>query len=182
MANAIYSLKIWMFRQQFKLTKRNRRELLMFVYSLFICMSKHGSRPHLQYLILTLTFSLSRTLTVTRTSILQSLALPRRSSEDISLWYLSEELAVLAFFDDKVPNGAKQKIVLSLQKPAAEHPLKRANVDPPAVRAKHLEDFVTPSTGRFFNITGFSASFLDKDLRHGPKMKTTSPLETRFGV
>jgi len=63
-----------------------------------------------------------------------------------------------------VPNDAKQKMVLSLQKPAAEHLLKRAHVDPPAVRAKQLEDFVTSSTRSFFNITGFSASFLDKDV------------------
>ena len=76
------------------------------------------------------------------------------------LWCLSEELVALAFFDDKVPNDAKRKMVLSLQKPAAEHPLKSANVDPPAVRAKQLEDFVKSSTHRFFNITGFSASFI----------------------
>ena len=38
------------------------------------------------------------------------------------LWYLSEELVALAFFDDEVPNDVKQKIVrLPLQKPAAEH-------------------------------------------------------------
>jgi len=38
------------------------------------------------------------------------------------LWYLSEELIALAFFDDEVPNDVKRKIVrLSLQKPAAEH-------------------------------------------------------------
>jgi len=55
-------------------------------------------------------------------------------------------------------------MVLSLQKPAAEHPVMRAKLDPPAVRAKQLEDFVTSNTHRFFNITGFSASFLDKDV------------------
>jgi len=47
---------------------------------------------------------------------------------------------------------------------AAEHPVKRAKLDPPAVRAKQLEDFVTSNTHRFFNVTGFSASFLDKDV------------------
>jgi len=80
------------------------------------------------------------------------------------LWYLSEELVALAFFDDEVPNDVKCKMVLSLQKPAAEHPVKRAKLDPPAIRAKQLEDFVTSNTHRFFNITGFSASLLDKDV------------------
>jgi len=134
----------------------------MFVYSLFICMSKHGSRPHLQYLLLTLTLIFQGHQQLQGH---QSYNLWHCHEEILGhLWYLSEELVALAFFDDKVPNDAKWKMVLSLQKPAAEHPLKRANVDPPAVRAKQLEDFVTFSTCRFFNITGFSASFLDKDV------------------
>jgi len=75
-------------------------------------------------------------------------------------------------------------MVLSLQKPAEEHTcrLKRANVDPLAVRAKQLEDFVTSSTRRFFNITAFSAGFIDKDVEVWTEDKTTSSLETRFGV
>jgi len=74
------------------------------------------------------------------------------------LWYLSEEVVALAFFDDEVPNDVKRKMVLSLHKP-----VKRAKLEPPAVRAKQLED-LRSNTRRFFNITGFSASFLDKDV------------------
>ena len=159
MANAIYSLKIWIFRQQFKLTEKEQKELLIFVYSLFIFMSKHGSRPHLQYLLLALTFSFVSYKDINPT--ISGIAMKKFLGH---LWYLLEELVALAFFDDKVPNDAKRKMVLALQKPATEHSLKTANVDPPDVRAKQLEDFVTSSTRRFFSITGFSASFLDKDV------------------
>lgn len=84
------------------------------------------------------------------------------------LWYLSEELAALAFFDDEVPDDTKRKMVRSLQNPGAEHPLKRSTLEPASVKTKHLDDFVTSSSRRFFNITGLPASFLDKDVQTWP--------------
>jgi len=45
-------------------------------------------------------------------------------------WYLSEELFALAFFDDDVPDDTRRKMVLSLQYPGAEHPLKRITLEP----------------------------------------------------
>ena len=64
----------------------------------------------------------------------------RKISESISknalnkiirhLWYLSEELVALAFFDDEVSNDTKHHMVTALQTSGAEHPLKRITVDP----------------------------------------------------
>ena len=44
------------------------------------------------------------------------------------LWYLSEELIALDFFDDGVTEDTKCLILSALQTPGTEHPLKRINV------------------------------------------------------
>ena len=42
--------------------------------------------------------------------------------------------------------------------------MKRISLDPKLIRTKELSDFVTSNTRRFFAITGFSSSFLIKDV------------------
>lgn len=80
------------------------------------------------------------------------------------LWYLSEELVALAFFDDEVSNDTKHHMVTALQTSGAEHPLKRITVDPLTLGEKKLENFVTQNTNRFFSITGLPSSFLTKKI------------------
>ena len=98
----------------------------------------------------------------------------RKISESISknalskiirhLWYLSEELVALAFFDDEVSNDTKHHMVTALQTSGAEHPLKRITVDPLTLGEKKLENFVTQNTNRFFSITRLPSSFLTKNI------------------
>lgn len=85
------------------------------------------------------------------------------------LWYLSEELVAFAFFDDKVSVDSKRQMVAALHKSGSEHPLKRITLDPTLISSRHLEDFVTSNTLRFFNITGISAKFLDQDVDSWPE-------------
>lgn len=80
------------------------------------------------------------------------------------LWYLSEELIALAFFDDEVTDDTKRLMVNALRVPGTEHPLKRIAVDPTLVSIKNLQDFVTESSCRFFTITGLPSTFIDKDV------------------
>ncbi|CAH1108328.1 unnamed protein product [Psylliodes chrysocephalus] len=59
------------------------------------------------------------------------------------LWYVSEELIVLSFFDDKVGNETKKKMVEALKKEGADFCPKRINVDIENIVNKNLDDFVT---------------------------------------
>lgn len=77
------------------------------------------------------------------------------------LSYVSEELA-LSFFDDKVTNETKNKMVEALKKQGAEFCPKRITVDVENICDKNLEDFVTSNTKRFFSFTGMSSDFLKK--------------------
>jgi hypothetical protein len=80
------------------------------------------------------------------------------------LWYLSENLVGMAFFDISVPNSTKAKMVEALmQNKGTEEPLKRAVVDPANIQSKELEDFVTTNTSHFFEYLGIQTTFLAKD-------------------
>jgi hypothetical protein len=79
------------------------------------------------------------------------------------LWYLSEELIALAFFDDEVPLDTKCKMVSALDTPGIDNPLKRTIVDMTAIQSKELENFVSSNTRRFFEITGLPFDFVTKD-------------------
>lgn len=79
------------------------------------------------------------------------------------LWYLSEVLIGLAFFDKEVSIEEKKKMVEALrQTPGSDKPLKRIPpITDPAVKSLH--DFVTMSTARFFKALDLSSCFLDYD-------------------
>ena len=80
------------------------------------------------------------------------------------LWYLSDELIALAFFDDQVSNETKRKMVSVLQNSVAKEPIKHPTFDTSIISVKKLEDFVTSNTLRFFAITGMLYNFLDEDI------------------
>ena len=80
------------------------------------------------------------------------------------LWYLSEELVALAFFDDEVSTETKTKMVRALDVSGELNPQKRTKVDIQLIQTKQLEDFVSSSTRRFFEITDLPSCFLDNDV------------------
>ena len=59
------------------------------------------------------------------------------------LWYLSEELVALAFFDQTLSPNTKEKMVNALKKIHFEHPIKRAVVNPKYILDSKLENFVS---------------------------------------
>ena len=79
------------------------------------------------------------------------------------LWYLSEVLIVLAFFDEEVSTEEMKKMVEAFrQTPGSDKPLKRIPpITDPAVKSLH--DFVTMSTARFFEALDLSSCFMDYD-------------------
>lgn len=163
MAKAIYSLKVWMFRSQFTLTKTEEvgvQNICLFVVKLY----------------LKFWFQAASAVSAPRNDLLFLTEIDKYAEEnkDVSkvalnkflqhLWYLSEELIAFAFFDDEVTIETKQSMVQALETPGEEHPMKRISLDPKLIRTKELSDFVTSNTRRFFAITGFSSSFLIKDV------------------
>ena len=77
------------------------------------------------------------------------------------LWYLSEELVALAFFDQEVPDDMKRQMVVSLSKVGDEEPSKRPQRED--CENKCLADFVTINTRQFFQKLKLDQKFLDED-------------------
>lgn len=110
MAKAIYSLKIFIFRDEFKLTNREIRDLRQ--VCIFVI---------LIYLKLWFTSSSAIQAPKNDLELMKKLILYKNINLSIAkkackkmadhLWYLNEELAALSLFDDEVPMELKKKCV-----------------------------------------------------------------------
>jgi len=164
MAKAIYSLKMFLFRKQFNMTRREAdaiREISLFTV-----------RVYIKYW-----FQAGSAISAPRNDLelIQKLveyemfnpALYRKALKKFlgHLWYLSEELVALAFFDDKVSVTTKRKMVEALKnEEGSEDPPKRIQLDTEMIKRKKIENFVTKNTLRFFEIMGFETNFLKKNV------------------
>ena len=108
MAKAIYCLKLFMFREQFKLTKRELKvitEICVFVVIIYVRWWFQApvatSAPRNDLWLLK---NLKNFETIKK--VMSKKALTKFLGH---LWYLSEELVALAFFDDEVSLESKQK-------------------------------------------------------------------------
>lgn len=157
MAKVIYSFKIWMFRGQFRLTaseEKGLKQICIFAVRLYIrawFTAPSAPRHDLQLL--------KHIHSYPNVQISQ-IALKKFQRH---LWYLSEELIALAFFDEEVSHETKHKMVCALETPGTDNPLKRSVVDASTIQLKALEDLVSENTRRFFDITGLPSDFLIKD-------------------
>ena len=160
MARLIYSLKIFMFRDTgFSLSKQEAKGLTDFcvfgvgfyVKAWFQC-SLSTAAPANDLRLLKL-------LTTVDSPAVKG-ALKKLCGQ---LWYLSEELVALAFFDRNIDAVEKRAMVEGLSCEGEEDPPKRITVDQAMIPNKRLHDFVTKSTKKFFQILGLPDSFLDTD-------------------
>ncbi|KAK2710529.1 hypothetical protein QYM36_011904 [Artemia franciscana] len=152
MSKVIYSLKIWMFKAQFRLTLTEERGAL---YSDLLLL-----KSLLEY-----------------SSI--HLAISKATSNKFSshLWYLSPELVGLAFFDSRVNSSTKRLMVSAMQSEddqEQEH-TKRITIDLDSAKNKNLEHFVTAKSAKLFQMMNLPDGFLtvDPDLwedRHDYKL------------
>src|SRR6218665_655064 len=76
------------------------------------------------------------------------------------LWYLSEELVALAFFERDVDASEKRAMVEGLRRVVEEDPPKRISVDQSTIRDKRLSSFFTSNTKNFFQVLAIPDSFL----------------------
>jgi hypothetical protein len=161
MAKLIYCLKIYLFRAQFRLSARELsglRSFNVFVIRLYLkawytcrCPAS-GPRNDLNMLKKFVEYK----------STNESIARVAIKSLSAHLWYLSEPLVGLAFFDSEVPNDMKAAMVKALERvpvPPADHP-KRIQLAENLVLGKELSDFVTESTKRLFFLLDIPQDFL----------------------
>ena len=176
MAKAMYTLKIYWFRTQIQLTlqeTRAVRSLGVFIALSYVrywneaMIARYAPKNDLDFMCL-----------------LQS-GLPERNLAETALtawkrhlWYVSEELVGLAFFDERVDNKEKITMIQNLKK----HPkgLKRLdckNFDP----RQPLSEFVTAKSMSIFEVLLADGTYLAKSLlQKMPREWNEDPIYRRF--
>lgn len=164
MAKAIYSLKMVLFQGQLTLTARELKgltELALFValvYGRFwheARLASHAPLNDAKMLALLQTYP-KRTVADAAFTVLSR-----------HLWYFSEHLIGLAFFDDRVESRVKKAMAANLHIPKTRSALHRVVASD--ADFNNLETFVTERTNRLFellSVTGVeeSRSFLSKEV------------------
>lgn len=162
MAKAIYAVKIHLFRRQFKLTAAEGSGILrvaVFVVSIYITAWFKAPLPaaapahDLAFLKSLLNY--------------QDKALAKATATVFGrhLWYLSERLVGLAFYDREVPMGVKRDMVRALEEEGSVDSPRRATVElaSSVISTKNVANFVTAQSVKFFQILCLDSSFLIKD-------------------
>lgn len=166
MAKAIYDYKMFLFRDQFKLTAnelKSIRSICIFLTRLYVrywydCVHAiEAPRQDLQFIKDAIGYFDKQ---------VSSTLLEKMRNH---LWYLSEEAVGLAFFDSEVPLEIKRKMVQALGNEDVEDeesPPKRLNVTVEEMilfADKDLSHFVTPRTKAFFYRLEIGTDFLEAD-------------------
>lgn len=76
------------------------------------------------------------------------------------LWYLSETIVGLAFFDPSVADETKSEMIAALQNKGHEKPARRVKVEIPHISTTKLSDFVSVNTRKLFAALGIEQGFL----------------------
>ncbi|KAK2720673.1 hypothetical protein QYM36_004529 [Artemia franciscana] len=174
MSKVIYSLKIWMFKAQFRLTlteERGLHDVCVFAVRVYlkawISAPLASGAPYSDLLLLKLLLEYS--------SI--HLAISKATSNKFSdhLWYLSPELVGLAFFNSCVSSSTKRLMVSAMQSEDEQEHTKRITIDLDSAKNKNLEHFVTAKSAKLFQMMDLPDGFLtfDPDLwedRHDYKL------------
>ena len=165
MAKAIYAIKLLLFHHQFKLTSREQRavkRICTFVVTAYVKAWFQApvavSAPNNDLLLLKALHAFKA-----QDPEVGNAAITKFSNH---LWYLSEELISLAFFDDHVPVETKRHMVLALRNNKGNNREYKANIEirDLAVKYETLDKFVTTNSYKFFHQLGIKAeSFLNKD-------------------
>jgi len=168
MAKGIYCLKIYLFREQFKLTQqelRSLRRICLFTITIYVkAWFTAASSCDAPYNDLCMLQSLELYADVDRE--VANIAVKKMRGH---LWYLSEDLIALALFSDNVWDSEKVAIIAALKKPKMQDDLRR--VDPKTIstfRTKTLSDFVTERSLNLFTAMRIDPAFLSEDTSTWP--------------
>lgn len=167
MSKDIYCYKMFLLREQFKMTAselKGIRNICIFLTRIFIsywfgCVNAvNAPRQDLRFIQDAIAYFDAKVSNALLCKIKNH------------LWYLSEEVVALGFFDEKIPFEVKRKMVQALgnlDDEDAEGVIpKRLDVTVEQVKSytnKDLSDFVTPRTKQFFNRLQIDMDFLHLD-------------------
>lgn len=162
MARLIYSLKIYLYRSQFVLTDEELSGLQYFIVFVLTVYIKHW-------------YQAPSSLTAAKNDLqlLNDIAQFGAINSDISastmktfsrhLWYLSEELVGIAFFDNSLDVSEKRLMVKALEKPGCANPTVRPKINVENVMRYRVSDFVTSNSLATFTALNISQEFLSSD-------------------
>lgn len=169
MAKAIYSLKIYLFREQFRLTVKEEtalRNICIFIIRLYI-KSWFDAPSAIKAPFQDLTFI---------KNLLNYIAIDKDTSQIAikkfcgHLWYLSAELCGFAFFDEAVSIDTKRKMVKALNNEKSTSEMlsttQRIIISPKNANElleKEIEDFVCVKTNNLFKRFAINTDFLKLD-------------------
>lgn len=164
MGKGLYCLKIFLFREQFRLTVaefKALREICIFLVKIYI-KNWYGCPNAIQ--------APSQDLQFIKNAIAYA-EIDKEVSDTIlskfkaHLWYLTPETTALAFFDPNVSLEEKREMVNCLQsiEPNVKLLEGRRIADPKVLHLTSLRDFVSYETKYFFSAFNLSAAFLQCD-------------------
>lgn len=167
MAKAIYSLKMFMFREQIELSEQEKvglADICVFLIRFYLVYWFRCVKA-IEAPLQDLTFLRNMYLTRNKDINLSNEVIRKFINH---LWYLSEENVAFAFFDKKVSVAEKRKMVDRLKYDTECEPVKRVLVN---YTEKHIEefidysisDFVTSNTMKFFERFNIEIEFLNHD-------------------
>lgn len=164
MSKCIYSIKIFLFRDHFRMTPKEvkcMRDISIFVVKLYIkawygCTDAIKS-PNQDLNFIRQAFQYKEIDKVVSDSVINKMK--------NHLWYLSEELVALAFFDSNISIDIKRKMVIQLQArdPSVSIVEYRKHTNPEQLLQCDLSDFVSHKTKCFFVKFDLCADFFDHD-------------------
>ncbi|KAK0068460.1 IQ domain-containing protein G [Biomphalaria pfeifferi] len=177
MAKAIYALKIFLFKTQFKLTVResqNITHLALFVSLVYV--KQWNEAP----LAIRAPLNDIEFLSNLKTYPNKTVASKAHEAFSRHLWFLSEHLVGIALLDDRVSASIKEKMVQNLLRPALADIPRRVKLTSESEQLK-LEDLVTERTTSFFDVLmeegkEKSQTFLKKP----PGQWTSDPVFKKF--
>ncbi|XP_057336674.1 uncharacterized protein LOC130675159 [Microplitis mediator] len=163
LAKAIYCLKIYMFKSQFHIRAdevSKLRRICLFIVKIYIkgwfsCPSAiKAPNQDLNFLQDLIKFK--------NIDVKISDVTAKKFANH--LWYLSEEIASLAFFDNSVPQEVKSKMVEAIKTKESQTDKKRIDVDRgnlDLLCIKNISDFITKKSMTLFEQFELSSDFLN---------------------
>lgn len=160
LAIMIYSLKIYLFREEFHLTAKELDNLRQF--NIFMLKVNY---PKFWYTCPQATLAPQNDLELLKNiidcgKINVKLSEVAYQSFKKHLWYLSEPLCALAFFDPRISNLEKKRMVQNLTVVSPPDYERRIDIDKSQVSQKNISDFVTCNTLKFLQDYGISTEWL----------------------
>jgi len=154
MAKVIYTIKMWIFRSQFKTKPSEERGIRdVATFSVIVYLEAWMMAPLAAEAPLNDFKLMEQLLRYPRTAI--SAATSKKLS--LHTWYLSEELIGLALFDSRLPHESKQLMLAAMEEAAPDHPSKRPSVKSSVFLGQQgLEQFSTTNSKKLFQLLGIS--------------------------